>query len=83
MQPVQFGKIHTHKNEVEDYFKLTKTEDRSCLHVFWWRNFAPNRFPHIEHLTRDILMIMVSYVPSVSAFSYSGDLASATRASTL
>lgn len=76
------NEVKTTSDEISDFFKLTESEDPSCVDVVeWWAKTGRVRFPHISLLARDVLCIMGSSVPSESAFSDAGGIVSSTRSS--
>ncbi|BBN10420.1 hypothetical protein Mp_5g03430 [Marchantia polymorpha subsp. ruderalis] len=66
--------------EITDFLQFTKIGDESCDDaVVWWAGIGCKRFPRLSLIARDTLMCMSSSVPSESAFSDSGAIATAER----
>lgn len=64
--------------EITDFLQFTKTGDESCDDaVVWWAGIGRKCFPRLSLVARDTLMCMGSSVPSESAFSDSGAIATA------
>lgn len=75
------NELPVNRDEVAEFFEFTKTGDATCKDVMgWWKSMS-GRFPHVSKCARDILMITGSSVASESAFSDSGDILTAERAS--
>ncbi|BBN07713.1 hypothetical protein Mp_4g05870 [Marchantia polymorpha subsp. ruderalis] len=66
--------------EITDFLQFTKTGDESCDDaLIWWAEIGRKRFPRLSLVARETLMCMGSSVPSESAFSDSGAIATAER----